>query len=222
LVVEVTVVDALTDVLKDFVGTIVARSIVDGAASRSGIDPESATPAQVPALIDALDHAVKAFVPDPIAERECVCRLSTTLEERIGARGQAMSSTRMHVDIIEEYDIVSARNHARTLCDELGFSVSEQVKIATVVSELARNIVLYVGEGRIELELVMGARRGIEVRAIDEGPGIPNLATVIEGGYSSPTGLGVGLLGSRRLMDEFHIDSAPNQGTRITCRKYIG
>jgi serine/threonine-protein kinase RsbT len=220
-VVEVTIAGELTEVLKDFVGTIVARSIVEGAAGRSGIDPETATPAQIPALVDALDLAVQAFVTDPIRERECVCRLSAVLDQRVGGSGTAMSSTRLHVDIAEEYDIVSARNHARTICDELGFTVSEQVKIATVVSELARNIVLYVGEGRIELELVMGSRRGIEVRAIDEGPGIPNLANVIQGGYSSKTGLGVGLLGSKRLMDEFHIESSPDAGTRVTCRKYV-
>jgi serine/threonine-protein kinase RsbT len=222
VVAQVTVTTALTGVLKDYVGTIVARSIVEGASNRSGVDPEHVTAAQVTMLVEALDQGVIAFVADPVRERECVSRLRSELEKLCGSHVEGgHDTTRLQVDITEEYDIVTARNHTRTICDDAGFSVAEQVKIATVVSELARNIVLYVGQGRIEIEMIDGLRRGIQIKAIDRGQGIPDVEHVFSGAYRSKTGMGVGLLGTKRLMDEFEIDSAPGRGTRITCRKFV-
>lgn len=217
-----TAVTDVTTVLNEYVGTIVARSIVKGAASACGCDPQTLSPAQIPTFLSALDAGVQAFVAEPTKQRECSSRLRTMLESNSFQATHATASTsRLIVDINEEYDIVTARNHTKTLCDELGFSASEQVKIATVVSELARNIVLYVGRGRIELEIVNTPRRGIEIRSIDQGNGIPNVDEVLSGTYRSKTGMGVGLLGTKRLMDEFQLDSAPGRGTKLVVRKYI-
>ena len=165
---------------------------------------------------------MQAFVAEPTQQRECSSRLRSLLESNGFLLASATaSSTRMTVEINEEYDIVTARNHAKTICDDLGFSASEQVKIATVVSELARNIHAYVGRGRIELEIVGSPRPGIEIRATDSGNGIPNIDEILAGKYRSRTGMGVGLLGTQRLMDEFSINSGPGRGTRLVVRKYV-
>lgn len=211
----------VTTVLNEYVGTLVARSIVSGAASVSGIDPDAMNVSQVPTFLRALDAGVQAFVQEPVKQRECSARLRSILDSGSLPTDSLTGSHRLVVEINEEYDIVTARNHARTLCDELGFTPSEQIKLATVVSELARNIVLYVGRGRIELEVVESPRRGIEIRSIDQGGGIPNLDEVLSGKYRSKTGMGVGLLGTKRLMDEFTIDSSPARGTRLSVRKYL-
>jgi len=212
----------ITTVLNEYVGTIVARSIVNGAANTCGIDPHQLSPEQIPCYLKALENGIQAFVAVPEKQRECTARLRSMLDSS-GFRVQnATSATkRMVVDITEEYDIVTARNHTKTMCSDLGFSASEQVKIATVVSELARNIVAYVGRGRIELEVVNTPRNGIEVRSYDQGNGIPNLDEVLSGLYRSKTGMGVGLLGTKRLMDEFQIDSVPGRGTTLVVRKYL-
>jgi len=212
----------ITAVLNEYVGTIVARSIVSGASSSCGIDLTELSPGQIPAYLSALDNGVNAFVSEPTRQRECSARLRSLMESGgYLLAGASSDATRMVVEINEEYDIVTARNHTKTLCLDVGFGASEQVKIATVVSELARNIHAYVGRGRIELEIVSTPRRGIEIRAIDRGNGIPNVDEILSGKYRSRTGMGVGLLGTKRLMDEFAIDSSPGRGTKLVVRKYV-
>lgn len=213
-----------TAILHDYVGTIVARCVVNGATTASGIDPNTMTPAQVPAFLTALESGVQAFVPEPDAKRECIARLRELMGPGHAEEASpvtASAPTCLTVEITEEYDIVTARTHSRTLCEGLGLGLSEQVKITTVVSELARNIVHYVGTGRIELEVIETPRRGVEIRAIDQGVGIPNIGQVLSGHYKSATGMGVGLLGTQRLMDEFTIDTGPGRGTKVVTRKYV-
>jgi serine/threonine-protein kinase RsbT len=215
-----TDVASVSGVLSEYVGTIVARSIVQGAAHSVGTELYAMSSAQVPAYLRALEAGVNAFVADPGRARECSAKLRDLLESAGHLAEMSGVLTRMVIDINNELDIVTARNHTKTVCQDLGFSASEQVKIATAVSELARNIVLYVGSGRIELEIIDTPRRGIEVRAIDEGSGIPGIDHVFSGGYRSTTGMGVGLMGTKRLMDYFEIDTGPDKGTRIVVRKY--
>ncbi len=210
----------VTEVLNDYVGIIVARSIVTGAASACGLDQESISPTQVPDYLGALEAGVRAFVVEPDRQHECATRLRLVLESGSLQPRITPALTMMTVDVSCEIDIVTARNHTKTMCNDLGFSASEQVKVATIVSELARNIVLYVGRGRIELEAVNAPRRGIEIRAIDNGRGIPDVDNVLSGQYRSKTGMGVGLLGTRRLMDEFNVETSSSLGTRVVVRKY--
>jgi len=125
----VTTTGSILDVLSDYVGTIVGRSIVECATSRCGVSPESVTSGQVLRLTAALQTGIEAFVPDPISQRDCIRRLREALEQGCGSLAGA--SAKMHIDIVEEYDIVTVRNHARTLCNDVGFGVAEQVKIAT-------------------------------------------------------------------------------------------
>lgn len=125
------------------------------------------------------------------------------------------------VAIRADSDIVTARQRARELAANLGFSASQQVEVATAISEIARNILKYAGEGEVEVE---GAedrgRRGIVVVARDRGPGIRDVAVAMRDGYTTGGGLGLGLPGARRLMDEFEIASGVGEGTTVTMRKW--
>ena len=119
-------------------------------------------------------------------------------------------------------DIVVARQQGRALAAQLGFSSSHLTIIATAISESARNIVEYATEGEVILTLVnKGDSRGIEVMVIDHGPGIADLATVLQDGHPSSSSLGTGLRGSRRLMDEFEIASEVGKGTVVTMKKWV-
>jgi serine/threonine-protein kinase RsbT len=123
--------------------------------------------------------------------------------------------------IRSDLDIVIARTMARDAAKSLGFGAIDQARIATAVSELARNIFLYAGTGNVTVrEVEKPGRKGIEIVCEDQGPGIPNIDLVMQDGYSTSRGMGMGLPGAKRLMDEFNIRSQEGVGTTITCRKW--
>ena len=126
------------------------------------------------------------------------------------------------VKIVTEWDIVAARQLGRNVSKELGFGTVDQARITTAISELARNIYLYAGKGQIYIEkLNRGGKNGLLVVATDEGPGIPDVRKVMEGGYSTSGGLGAGLPGVKRLMDEFDIETNVGEGTEIKAVKWL-
>jgi serine/threonine-protein kinase RsbT len=128
----------------------------------------------------------------------------------------------LRVPIESEADIVIARQEGRQLASVGGFSSTEQTLIATAISEVARNIVEYARRGEILLRFLdQNGRRGVMVVALDDGPGIANVELAMRDGYSTMRSLGMGLPGARRLMDEFNLESAPGQGTRITMTKWM-
>lgn len=130
-----------------------------------------------------------------------------------------MDETR--VPILADVDIVVARQNGRTLAAELGFSQTDSILIATAISELARNIILYAKQGEIIVKPLNGGKhRGIMVVARDDGPGILDVARAMQMGYSTSGSLGLGLPGVNRLMDEFAIDSRPGHGTTVTVEKW--
>lgn len=126
--------------------------------------------------------------------------------------------------IVGEDDIVAARQRARELAKQLGFGLVDQSRIATAVSELARNVVRYAvdGRGEVTIRAITGqsAATGLEVVVRDDGPGIANVEDALREGFTSGGGLGMGLPGTRRLMDEMAIDSAVGRGTTVTIRKW--
>ena len=126
----------------------------------------------------------------------------------------------IRVPIRTDQDILAARQKGRSLAAGLRFSPGDATLIATAISELARNIVLYAGSGEIRLVAIDGARRGIQVVAHDEGPGILDVQQALCDGFSTSGSLGLGLPGVRRLVDEFHIVSAEDRGTTVTVRKW--
>jgi serine/threonine-protein kinase RsbT len=118
-------------------------------------------------------------------------------------------------------DVVTARQAVRSLAVELRFSLVDQTKIVTAASELARNTLIYGGGGRMVLTTVeRPPRRGLRMEFHDTGPGIADVEQALRDGFTSGSGLGLGLGGSRRLMDEFEIESAVGQGTRIVATKW--
>ncbi|WP_347861578.1 anti-sigma regulatory factor [Salimicrobium sp. PL1-032A] len=126
------------------------------------------------------------------------------------------------VYIKKEWDIVAARQMGRDIATKVGFGTVDQARIATAISELARNIYLYAGSGKICFEAIETVqKKGINIKAIDEGPGINDLGQVMEDGFSTSGGLGAGLPGVKRLMDEFDIVSKSGEGTTIESTKWL-
>jgi serine/threonine-protein kinase RsbT len=126
------------------------------------------------------------------------------------------------VAIRSDADIVLARQQGRSLAATLGFTATDATLIATAISELARNIVSYAGQGEVTMQgLETSHRKGIVICARDNGPGIRNIEDVLRDGYSTSGGLGLGLPGVRRLMDEFTIESELRHGTVVTVRKWL-
>ena len=123
--------------------------------------------------------------------------------------------------IATDADIVQARQLGRDLATEAGCGTSDLTMVATAISEIARNMLTHAGGGHVQLCLLdEGGRRGIEVVATDQGPGIADLDRALQDGYTSGGGLGFGLPGARRLMDELTIETTPSVGTTITMRKW--
>ncbi len=127
------------------------------------------------------------------------------------------------IAIADAGDIIVASQKGRLLAREFGFSTIDQFITATVISEVAHNIVAYAVQGEILLNIIEDdARRGLLLIASDEGPGIANIELALQDGYSTGSGLGLGLSGAKRLMDEFEIVSEPGKGTIITMKKWQG
>jgi serine/threonine-protein kinase RsbT len=123
--------------------------------------------------------------------------------------------------LLNEQDIVLTRQAVRKLCQQLGFSLVDQTKMVTATSELARNTLIHGGGGEMLFEVLQdGLRVGLRLTFIDQGPGIPNLEMAMTDGWTSGGGLGLGLSGSKRLVNEFEIESEVNQGTRITITRW--
>jgi serine/threonine-protein kinase RsbT len=126
------------------------------------------------------------------------------------------------VDIYTEWDIVAARQLGRNEAKKSGFGTVDQARITTAISELARNIYLYAGKGKIEIKrLSENDLYGITIIASDEGPGIPDMRKVMTDGFSTSGGLGAGMPGVKRLMDEFKVETELGVGTIITATKWL-
>jgi len=120
-----------------------------------------------------------------------------------------------------EQDIVMARQAVRRMTQALGFSLVDQTKMVTAASELARNTVIHGKGGSMLWEMMHDPERaGLKLTFVDEGPGIPNLALAMTDGWTTGGGLGMGLTGSKRLVNDFDIESAPGKGTRVTITRW--
>lgn len=206
-------------VLSRYFRAIIAESIVKQMSRQTRVDLQSAKPADLYRLGEAIQKGIALFSADVRARDTCQKELNQLFQSKAAASlDQEPRAT--EIDLKTEDDIVIARGSARELCGTLGFPVSDQYKVATAVSELVRNVVQYAGKGRMKLRVFRGGRSGIEVVVEDNGPGIPNLDEILAGRYSSTRGLGKGLRGTRELMDEFDVKTRPGIGTRITIRKY--
>ena len=128
----------------------------------------------------------------------------------------------IRVAIRTDADVVTARQEARTMGSRLGFSSTDLTLLATAISEVARNITTYAGEGEVLLRVLdQDGRQGIEVLATDEGPGIDDVELAMQDGFTTGNGLGLGLPGTRRLVDDFSLQTTPGAGTTVRLVKWI-
>ena len=157
------------------------------------------------------EHRVRAAGPVPVPKRPFA----------LAARFQSAEGAISNVPIRSYEDILEARRKGRELAAALGFSSIDCTLIATAISELARNIVQYAGSGEISLssDERLGAV-GIAITAADRGPGIRDLRSALQEGHATSRGLGLGLPGVKRIMDEFDIRSKPRQGATVTVKKW--
>jgi len=134
----------------------------------------------------------------------------------------ATVATDFVVDVNNSDDIVTARQAGHELARQLGFSLTDVTMIATAISEIARNITSYAGQGEVRVGVqYRDGRQALVVRAEDDGPGIMDIERALEDGYSTGRGLGLGLPGARRLMDRLIVESAPGKGTTVEMWKWI-
>lgn len=124
--------------------------------------------------------------------------------------------------ISQDADVIHAVFQSKEFSKEIGFQNTDQVMISTAVSELARNIIKYAKEGEVTLKIIcQNLKKGIEILAIDKGPGIQDIDKALDENYSTEGTIGIGLPGTKRIMDDFHIESEPGKGTTIMARKWI-
>jgi serine/threonine-protein kinase RsbT len=125
------------------------------------------------------------------------------------------------IRIDKEADIVAVRQQTREVAKELGFDQFGVAALTTAASELSRNVWVHAQRGSARISVLRNGRRvGLELEFVDSGPGIPDLNRVLAGGFSTSKSLGLGLSGTKRLVDEFDIDSLPGRGTKIVIRKW--
>jgi serine/threonine-protein kinase RsbT len=201
-------VDALTDILTRYISGVNARALVSRALRENGLSTISATRQDLRKCGSTLRKGIELFVPSN--HREGALR---ELSKFYGHDSIPVESG--IIAIRTEADVGTARSEARRMCDRAGTDGFTMQKITTIVSELARNIVLYAQKGTIEMRPAKGRERTILIRAVDQGPGIPNLDHILSGAYKSKTGLGRGLAGTKRLADRFDIVTGA-QGTEVS------
>jgi len=124
------------------------------------------------------------------------------------------------IPVVSEPDMVVVRRRVREASGQAGLSLVDQTKLVTAASELARNTLIYGGGGTMQLESLNGPRTGVRLIFVDKGPGIPDLELALRDGYTTGTGLGLGLGGSKRLVNEFEIESKPGEGTRVAVTRW--
>jgi len=125
-----------------------------------------------------------------------------------------------NIPVRTEPDVVAVRRRVREVSIQLGFSLVDQTKVVTAASELARNTVIYGGGGTMQMEMLNGPRTGLRLTFEDKGPGIPDLDLALRDGFTTGSGLGLGLSGAKRLVSEFDISSRVGEGTKVTITRW--
>jgi serine/threonine-protein kinase RsbT len=197
-------------VLSHYVSPPTAQSIIKLARQRANVTSIRLDLAALREVLAPLERSLPLFITDPAKVSAC----SAELHALIGSVAGAPIPVAL-IQIRVEDDIARARNEARDIATKVGFSLVGRTRLVTAVSELTRNIVLYAGEGEIELK-PLTSPPGLEVVARDRGPGIPNLEEILEGHYKSRLGMGLGLRGVKRIADRFDVQTAAGQGTTVS------
>jgi serine/threonine-protein kinase RsbT len=206
------VLDPVLGVLRRYVSGPTAQSILGVARQRAGIPGSALTRAQLRDMLDPIERSLAFFLTDASQAKSC----RQALEALATAQPQASAPKPIVVRVAVEDDVARARSEARLLAVMLGFTLVGQTRLMTAVSELARNIVQYAGEGHVDLNPTTSPP-GIEIVARDRGPGIAKLAHVMSGNYKSKLGMGLGLLGVKKISERFDVQTEAGQGTTVTA-----
>jgi serine/threonine-protein kinase RsbT len=191
-----------------YISPVNARALVMRAVREHAVSSPAATRNDLRKCAATLRQGIDLFVT-PLQRQAALRDLSRFFGQ------ESLGPTTSSVEIRMEADVSTARSEARRMCDEAGTDPFTMQKVATIVSELARNIVLYAGTGTVEMGPSPTNGRRLVIRAVDNGPGIQNVAHILSGQYKSKTGLGRGLAGTKRLADRFDI-STGSSGTDVT------
>ncbi|MCW7075708.1 MAG: anti-sigma regulatory factor [Candidatus Syntropharchaeales archaeon] len=126
------------------------------------------------------------------------------------------------IEVKNDTDIIRVRRIVREMAVEIGFGELDQTRIITAISELTRNIIVHASSGKVLIkEVQKTGKRGIEITCADEGPGIVDIELALKDGYTTSGGLGIGMTGARRLMDEFKVESVVGSGTTVIVKKWM-
>jgi serine/threonine-protein kinase RsbT len=187
--------------LERYLSPLNVRAMLGRALRERNVSAERFRRSDLPKITPNLQRGIGLFLSG--TDRAQALRELSDLCERNMPRAPAPS----RMTLTSEADISTVRNEARRMCELAGTTSFTLQKVTTIVSELARNIVSYAQRGELEITLQQGRDRRITIMASDEGPGIPNLEHILSGRYRSKTGLGRGLLGTKRLADQFAIET---------------
>jgi serine/threonine-protein kinase RsbT len=220
-----TVESAISAVLNGSITGITQRSIFNRMGPMASRPLADLGESDRQAIMKELENSVRLFARSGAPELIAACSRALHGEVPPGERRDAGASApgrtaAKTLEIAQEKDIATARLEAWSEAVRIGLSKFTSVKVATAVSELARNIVFYADRGKVELRAITdasGAR--LQIVASDKGPGIEpsRLAEIFDGTYRSTRGMGKGLMAVKKLVDEFHLDTAPGRGTTVTC-----
>jgi serine/threonine-protein kinase RsbT len=225
--------EEVVEELKQYFSAPIARALLTSTLRRAKIDVGALHRRTIPDVITALERALPMYIADGGRRGECLSRLrrlahqpadgsppSPPLPPARPAQSNGNSAASTIIQVMTADDVTNACEVGRDLARHVGFPNVQQTKIATAIAELARNILLYAISGEMRIVAIDAPRRGVEIAACDEGPGIKDLPLVMEGNYRSRTGMGLGLRGSKRLMDTFEIETSP-KGTNVLARKFV-
>ncbi len=226
-----------TDLTDDIVGALklyfsapIARALLTSTLRRARLDGGPLDNDVLPDAVVALERTLPMYITDATRRGECVERLLGLLpnkpcddapQPRPRASAPAMSVAWTVVQVKTADDVGNACEVGRDIARRVGFAGLDQTKVATTISELARNIILYAAIGEVRIAGIEKPRKGVEVAAVDEGPGIADLGLVMSSAYRSKTGMGKGLKGAKRLMDTFDLSSVIGVGTTVVTRKFV-
>ncbi len=239
--------DSVFGALTEYFPSAIARAVLRAALRRGRLPEEGLDDGVLPEFVEALERTLPMYIVDGERRAECIGKVrrlapgeprrspppsvgrpQRDTPRRVAAARPAFSHddrgdgvARGIVNVRSARDVVEACDLARQVARTAGFNALDQTKVATAASELARNILLYAGAGELRVGISETPSRGIQITAIDTGPGIPDVDRVMSSGYRSRTGMGMGLKGARRLMDELEIDSRVGVGTTIVARKRV-
>lgn len=198
-------------VLERYLSKVNAGSILGRALRDINLTPDRVSARDLPRVLIKLESGIRLFLGPGMQEQ---------LRRELHAISGYREVTAQTVAIRTERDVSHARILAMTLCDDIGARLHIAQKVATAVSELARNILNYAGTGTIEIGAPPEGPPRMLIRAVDTGPGIPNLEEILSGRYRSKRGLGLGILGVKRLADRFVIDTN-KAGTRVEAEMLL-